>query len=61
MLFTAWILMTFIEFISAVIMGDSDIISDGFFNIFKTISFLISGLSILFILILVYFYHKELN
>ena len=48
MLFTAWILMTFIEFISAVIMGDSDIISDGFFNIFKTISFLISGLSILF-------------
>ena len=48
MLFTTWILMTFIEFISAVIMGDSDIISDGFFNIFKTISFLISGLSILF-------------
>ena len=29
-------------------MGDSDIISDGFFNIFKTISFLISCLSILF-------------
>ena len=40
--------MTFIEFISAIIMGDSDIISDGFFNIFKTISFLISCLSILF-------------
>lgn len=29
-------------------MGDSDIISDGFFNTFKTISFLISCLSILF-------------
>ena len=40
--------MTFVEFISALIMGDSDIISDGFFNIFKTISFLISCLSILF-------------
>ena len=40
--------MTFIEFISAIVMGDSDIISDGFFNIFKTISFLISCLSILF-------------
>ena len=47
-LFLAWILMTFIEFISAIVMGDSDIISDGFFNIFKTISFLISCLSILF-------------
>ena len=40
--------MTFIEFISAIVMGDSDIISDGFFNIFKTISFLISCLSVLF-------------
>ena len=40
--------MTFIEFISAIVMGDSDIISDGFFHIFKTISFLISCLSILF-------------
>ena len=47
-LFIAWILMTFVEFISAIIMGDSDIISDGFFNIFKTISFLISCLAILF-------------
>ena len=47
-LFIAWILITFVEFISALIMGDNDIISDGFFNIFKTISFLISCLSILF-------------
>ena len=48
LLFITWIIMTFIEFISAILMGDSDIISDGFFNIFKTISFLISCLSILF-------------
>ena len=47
-LFIAWILITLVEFISALIMGDGDIISDGFFNIFKTISFLISCLSILF-------------
>lgn len=46
-LFITWILMTLVEFLSAVLMGDSDIISDGFFNVFKTISFLISGLSIL--------------
>ena len=47
-LFMAWIIITLFEFISALIMGDSDIISDGFFNTFKTISFLISCLSILF-------------
>ena len=47
-LFLAWILITLFEFISALIMGEGDIISDGFFNTFKTISFLISCLSILF-------------
>ena len=46
-LFIAWIIITLFEFISALIMGDSDIISDGFFNTFKTISFLISCLSII--------------
>ena len=47
-LFIAWIIITFFEFISALIMGDSDIINDGFFNTFKAISFLISCLSIIF-------------
>ena len=47
-LFIAWMFITVVEFISAIFMGDSDIISDGFFNTFKAISFLISCLSILF-------------
>ena len=41
-------ILTLFEFISAFILGNSDIISDGFFNTFKAISFLISCLSILF-------------
>lgn len=47
-LFLAWITITLFEFISSFILGNGDIISDGFFNTFKTISFLISCLSILF-------------
>lgn len=47
-LFVFWIVITIFEFISALILGNSDIISDGFFNTFKTIGFLISCLSILF-------------
>ena len=47
-IFITWILIILFEFISVLIMGDADIISDGFFNTFKIISFLISGLSILF-------------
>lgn len=47
-LFTSWIILTSIEFITALILGDPHIISDAFFNTFKTISFLITCLSILF-------------
>jgi Co/Zn/Cd efflux system component len=47
-LFLAWITITLFEFISSFILGNGDIMSDGFFNTFKTISFLISCLSILF-------------
>ena len=43
-LFTSWIILTSIEFITALILGDPHIISDAFFNTFKTISFLITCL-----------------
>ena len=47
-LFISWIIITTIEFLTALILGDSILISDSFFNTFKTISFLITCLSILF-------------
>ena len=47
-LFTSWIALTLFEFLYALINSDTLIISDGFFNTFKTISFLITCLSILF-------------
>lgn len=47
-LFGSWIIITIFEFIYALAAGDTLIISDGFFNTFKTISFLITCLSLLF-------------
>ena len=47
-LFSSWIILTLLEFIYGLSKSDSLIISDGFFNTFKTISFLITCLSFLF-------------
>ena len=47
-LFISWIIITTIEFLTALFIGDPILISDSFFNSFKTISFLITCLSILF-------------
>ena len=47
-LFISWIIITNIEFLTALFIGDPILISDSFFNSFKTISFLITCLSILF-------------
>lgn len=46
-LFIAWINLTLVEFIYGLI-GDGNVISDSFFNTFKTICFLIPCLSLLF-------------
>lgn len=47
-LFSSWIIITIIEFTYGLSVSDPLIISDGFFNTFKTISFLITCLSLLF-------------
>ena len=47
-IFLIWIILTSFEFIFAFFLRNSIIISDAFFNTFKTISFLITCLSILY-------------